>query len=189
MKTDREQIHADLDFIRQLTADLRCHFAPYRRIFILWGLFLFIAASLSQVAVYINRSGYIAPIWLLFLFCGFAASALLSRQIRKTEHVTPAMLRQLILLWAGGSALIFIFFLLSFILHIFDLQYIVCLSFPVIALCTLVSASLFNSTTAYIISFVLFLATLPSSLFPEWGFAFQAVIMGGGILLTGIKKE
>ena len=147
------------------------------------------ASLLSQLLIFLEKTGILPFVWIGAVACGFLASRFLSKRITRRQQVRPALLRYLVILWAGGSAVIFLYFLLAFFLDVVSLQYFTVLMFPVIALCILVTGAFFKSTAAYVISAIFLLSTVPAVLFPGTAMVLTAVVMGGGILVFGLIRN
>ena len=179
--------------IRAILGDVasrsRRYFLPHKRIFLLWGLIQIAAGGGSQLLLVNGMSRWIASLWLSLVAIGVVVSRWLSRRLQAKSGVRPALLGYFVPLWMGGIVVIVSFFLLSAFANVFHLQYLVALSFPVIALCTLVSASLFQSRTLYGMAAVFFLAMIPAVLFTGYAFLIQAGLMGGGLILLGAKRD
>lgn len=189
MKTEKDTVRNNIAFLRELSGELRSHFDPHRKIFILWGMLIASASLLSQLLLTLEKSGILPYIWITAVLCGFLISRFLSRGIISRQQVRPALLRYLVVLWAGGSAVIFLYFLIACFFNAVSLQYFAVLMFPVIALCILVTGAFFKSAAAYVISAVFLLAAVPAVLFPEFSMILTAVVMGGGILVFGLIKN
>lgn len=181
------------DDIRTILGDVasrsRRYFLAYRKIFILWGIIQIAAGCGSHLLLSLGRDGWIAPLWLSLVAVGILASRLLSRRLQEKSGVKPALLRYFVPLWIGGSGVIVAFFVLSAAFGAFEMQYLVALSLPVLALCSLVSGSLFQSRTLYALAAAFLAAAIPSAVFPEWALLVQAVLLGGGLLLLGINRD
>lgn len=181
------------DDIRTILGDAasrsRRFFLPYRKIFILWGIIQIVAGCGSHLLLILGRDRWIAPLWLSLVAFGILASRLLSRRLQTRSGVKPALLGYFVPLWTGGSGVIVTFFILSAAFGSFEMQYLVALSLPVLALCSLVSGSLFRSRTLYALSAAFLAAAIPCAVFPEWALLVQAILLGGGLVLLGIKRD
>ena len=182
-----------IDDVRAILGDVasrsRRYFLPHKKIFLLWGLIQVAAGCGSQLMLVLGKSRWIAPLWLSLVAVGILASRMLSRRLQAKSGVKPALLGYFVPLWIGGTGGIVSFCALSALCGAFGMEYLVALGFPVIALCTLVSASLFQSRTLYAMSAVFLAAALPAALFPERSLLIQAFLMGGGLILLGIKRD
>ena len=186
---DREDTAELQAILGDVASRSRRYFLPHRKIFLLWGAIQIAAGGGSQLLLVNGMSRWIAGLWLSLVAFGVVMSRSISHRLQATSGVKPALLGYFVPLWLGGTGVIISFFLLSVFVDAFSIKYLIALSFPVLALCILVSATLFQSRTLYTMAAVFLLAMLPAALFTEYALLIQASVLGGGLILLGVKRD
>jgi hypothetical protein len=189
MKRDNPSPDETLRYLQETTGPAGRHLAPYRKTFTLWGLILLLAGGTSQLLLHLGRSVWIPLVWFILVAAAIAGSVLMARRIKNATGIYPVILRYFVLLWMGHSAVIFTFFLAGWLGGVFDLKFLPALSFPVLALCTLVTAGFMKARSGYVAAGIFLLATIPAILFTQWGLLLQAVLVGGCLLVIGSRND
>ncbi|MBN2440635.1 MAG: hypothetical protein JXJ04_04800 [Spirochaetales bacterium] len=187
--TDREKTAEDIRFLRKVLQNAAIKLQAYRKIFLIWGLIILLNGTGSQLLVNFSRIELIPFLWLTTIAAGFILSFLIGREIRKKQQINPSLMKYMVMLWLGGTAVISMFFGINFLSPVFSLAYLPAFTFPVIALCTLVTAALLQSTLGYIFAGLFFTAAIPAALFPNYSLILEALLMGGGLLVLGLVRH
>lgn len=175
------------DLALLVSAGSRRYFQPHRRVFALWGVTILIAGLGTEAMARLGAVRHIPVLWLSLVAVALAVSVAISRRIKRKTGVKPALLSYHVALWLGGTCCVLALFLVGAVGAVYPLEYLPALSFPVIALCSLVSGALFRSRAFYVASACFFLATVPAVAFPGRGALIQAILMGGGLIFLGAR--
>jgi hypothetical protein len=181
------QIEVSNDLALLVSAGSRKYFQPHRRVFAIWGVAILVAGFGTEAMARLGVVRYIPALWLFLVASALTVSVAISRRIKRDTGVNPALLAYHVALWLGGTCCVLTLFLIGAIGAVYQLKYLPALSFPVIALCSLVSGTLFRSRAFYVASACFFLAAIPAVAFPERGALIQAILMGGGLIFLGAR--
>ncbi len=174
---------------RLLASGSRRHFEPYRRVFLVWGVVAPAAGFGATLMALFGAERWIPAVWIALAAVGVAISMTASRRIERRTGVRPALLGYLAALWVGGTACIVALALIGALGKVFGLEYLPALSLPVIALCALVSGSLFRSRWLYAASACLLLGAVPAAAFPAAGSLIQGGLIGAVSIAIGARRR
>ncbi len=174
---------------RLLATGSKRHFEPYRKVFLVWGILLPIAGGGSEILTRYGKAGAISVLWIALVALGIAISIFASRRIQRSTGVRPALLGYHAALWLGCSGCIVSLYLIGALGKVFPLAYLPALSLPVIALCALVSGSLFRSRGLYAAAACFLAGAAPAVIFPEWGSLIQSALAGCALIILGSRRD
>jgi len=189
---DRSKLNGiadDILYLKKMVKTSRDIFIHYKKIFIVWGLINLLGGTGTFLLILSFLPEYIPLIWLPLVPIGIIFSFISGKNTARTFKINPVFTKILMTLWMCSISGIVIIFLAAICIQDIQVRYIPGLSFIILGIGMMSSAVLFESKTGYVLGILFFLTAFGTLLFPFYAALAQAVIIGGGLLLFGIKKN
>ncbi|MBN1797711.1 MAG: hypothetical protein JW822_03980 [Spirochaetales bacterium] len=188
-KSNLNGIAEDILYLKKMIKTSRDIFAHYKKIFVVWGFINVLGGTGSFLLLIYSLAAFIPLIWILLVPVGIVFSFISGMNTARTFKINPLFTKILMALWMCSIAGIAIISLTAIFIQDLQAQYIPGLSFIILGISMISSAVLFESKAGFLLGILFFLTAVVTLLFPFYATLAQGIVIGGGLLFFGIKKN